>query len=79
MNDVSIIIPVYNDISIIKNLQTKILYLSSRYRQLIIIDDCSVDYTYLEIINFISHNKLKNIEKPRLFLNIRGFFFKGRH
>jgi glycosyltransferase involved in cell wall biosynthesis len=62
MNDVSIIIPVYNDISIIKNLQTKILYLSSRYRQLIIIDDCSVDYTYLEIINFISHNKLKNIE-----------------
>ncbi|MCG3658919.1 glycosyltransferase family 2 protein [Aliarcobacter butzleri] len=62
MENLSVIIPVYNNENILDNIQNKILYLSNHFIQIIIVDDCSLDNTFLELNNFIKRNNLTNIE-----------------
>lgn len=62
MKNLTIIIPVYNNIDILESLKNKTLLLSNKYTQTIIIDDCSRDNTYLELYNFIQNNNLVNVE-----------------
>jgi len=58
----SIIIPVYNNIDIIDSIHKKLSFLSKHYEQIIIIDDCSLDDTYLNLKDYIQINKLDNVE-----------------
>ena len=62
MENLSVIIPVYNNENILDNIQNKISYLSNHFIQIIIVDDCSLDNTFLELNNFIKRNNLTNIE-----------------
>lgn len=62
MKNLSVIIPVYNNENILDNIQNKISYLSNYFIQIIIVDDCSLDNTFLELNNFIKRNNLTNIE-----------------
>jgi glycosyltransferase involved in cell wall biosynthesis len=62
LKDLTVIIPVYNNMNIINNLIQKISFLSQYYNQIIIIDDCSTDSTYLELHECININNLRNVE-----------------
>lgn len=63
----SIIMPVYNNESIIKSVISKLEKLSNCCEDIIVIDDCSTDKTNFLINHFIQENSLG--ERIRLFSN----------
>lgn len=66
MKDYSVIIPVYNNESIIDDILSRVLRLSIECEDIIIIDDCSSDDTKEIIENFILINDLSSV---RLYSN----------
>lgn len=65
MIDVSVIMPIYNNIMIIEELKLKVLNLAKYCKQVILIDDCSIDATYDILYNFIKQIEISNIELYR--------------
>lgn len=62
MYNLSVVIPVYNNMDIINTLTQKLTFLSQNYSEILVIDDCSSDSTYETIKNFLNDNNLKNIQ-----------------
>ena len=62
MQEVTVIIPVYNNESIIESLKSKISFLNDNFLQIIIVDDCSQDNVFLSLSKFINEKKLVNVE-----------------
>ena len=62
MQEVTVIIPVYNNESIIESLKSKISFLNDNFSQIVIVDDCSQDNVFLNLSKFISEKKLVNVE-----------------
>jgi glycosyltransferase involved in cell wall biosynthesis len=59
----SIIIPVYNEaltINLILEKIKKVELINNIQKEIIIVDDCSVDQTYNKILHYIEHNNLQN-------------------
>lgn len=52
--------------------------LSKSYKQIVIIDDFSIDYTYEELITFININKLDNVEITQNIKNMGPSFTRNR-
>jgi glycosyltransferase involved in cell wall biosynthesis len=77
MLDISVIVPVFNNIDIIVSLKNKIVDLSNRYKQIIIIDDCSTDLTYSVLKEFIEINCLLNIEVVKNSINMGPSFSRN--
>lgn len=58
----SVIIPVFNNFSILDKIKDKIMFLSKEQYQIIIIDDFSSDCTYNQLKEFICMNNFDNVE-----------------
>lgn len=61
MNNITIIIPLYNNKTIINKIFTKIKNIFDVENEIILIDDCSSDDTYNLLKEFINKNSLNNI------------------
>jgi teichuronic acid biosynthesis glycosyltransferase TuaG len=65
-NDVSIVIPVYNNINIINSLFTKINKKLKYCNEVIIIDDASSDATHSAIIKYYKNNKKIHVLRNKI-------------
>ena len=57
--NLSIIIPVYNEVRTINQIINKVLNVKTRYKEIIIVDDCSTDGTKKELENYKNNNLFK--------------------
>lgn len=69
LKNVTVIIPVYNDVDILPYLKPCISDLNSKYVQVIIVDDCSDDCSYFELNSFVKENCLLNTKVFRNDVN----------
>ncbi|WP_164970267.1 glycosyltransferase family 2 protein [Halarcobacter ebronensis] len=58
---ISVVIPVYNNIDIIDELKQRLLSIAI-YNEILLIDDCSTDSTYEEIIKLKEKNNLSHLK-----------------
>lgn len=78
MKNVTVIIPVYNNFSILPYLKCCISNLDSQCKQVIIIDDCSEDLSYIELFTFIKESGLSNTEIFKNEINKGVSFSRNR-
>ena len=57
--NLSVIIPVYNEVRTINQIINKVLNVKTRYKEIIIVDDCSTDGTEKELENYKNNNLFK--------------------
>ena len=57
--NLSVIIPVYNEVRTINQIINKVLNVKTRYKEIIIVDDCSTDGTKKELENYKNNNLFK--------------------
>ena len=57
--NLSVIIPVYNEVRTINQIINKVLNVKTQYKEIIIVDDCSTDGTKKELENYNNNNLFK--------------------
>ena len=62
--NLSVIIPVYNEVKTINQIINKVLNVKTRYKEIIIVDDCSTDAS-VKIIEAYNSNKIKLVKHDR--------------